>query len=195
MVGRAGPVDGLAVVGAQHVDRAGLDHRLQCRGRRWPGRRLSPASRSRACTVWAEVKSSERSSSSATAACWRVGLRRSPGSRCRSSWSRSCRRAGRRACRVAPVALRPACRVVVVHAVLVVVALVGGVQVPVVDVVDVVAVGDRRVTALDAVLVRVGLGDVVPPPRRPGRTHARDDGGHDEERRRRAARWCRPTVC
>ena len=59
-----------------------------------------------------------------------------------------------------PVA-RAGARVVVVHAVLVVVALVGGVQVPVVDVVDVVAVGHGGVSALGAVLVRMGLGDVV----------------------------------
>ena len=61
---------------------------------------------------------------------------------------------------------------VVVHAVLVVVALVGGVQVPVVDVVDVVAVRDRRVPALGAVLVGVGLGDVVPPAADPWRSTA-----------------------
>ena len=165
VVRRAGPVDGLAVVGAQHVDRAGLDHRLE---------RPVDRGQADACARVAQPGVHRLGGGEVVGALEQLGDGHllPGGLREVAAESRAARHgldpvvgpgavpAGR--------ALGLRCRVVVVHAVLVVVALVGGVQVPVVDVVDVVAVRHGRVAALGARARARGSRRRRAAPRRPG---------------------------
>ena len=111
----AAPVDRLAVLGAQHVDLAGVGERAAGSGRPWPARRSRRCRREQVVDVLGAAEVVEAP----------AARRRPPGA---AGWG------------AAPGGS--------VGSVLVIVAPVGGVPVPVVDVVDVVAVRDRQVPAV-----------------------------------------------